>query len=221
MRLSKQRNQGQLLQHQRHEMNVLCFVFVLCLSASFSKAQIPSEQPAKPDVIVLQKKWREEYRNAALEEDQFKIQKEREQQERARIDLERQNAIKNQQGMPPTLPPAPRLSKREQGISVAYIYEVKFKNTAAKEIRTLTWEYVFFDPGTNREVGRRRFVSKVGIGAGKTKTVVERSSSPPTGAIDAAKAGKKSQDRYSEQVMIQSLGYADGSEWKAASNNGK
>ncbi len=218
MRLSKKRKPDQLLQHQRHEMNVLCFVFVLCLSASFSKAQIPSDQSAKPDVIVLQKKWREEYHNAALEEDQFKIQKEREQEERARIDLEKQNKIKNQQGMPPTLPPAPKLSKREHGVSVAYLYEVKFKNTAAKEIRTLTWEYVFFDPGTNREVGRRRFVSKASIGPGKTKTVVERSSSPPTGAIDAAKASKKSQDRYSEQVMIQSISYADGSEWKAASN---
>lgn len=221
MRMNKKPEPDQLLQDQRHRVKALCFGLVLVLFTSLASAQVPSGQPAKPDVIVLQKKWREEYRNAALEEDQFKLQKEREEEERARIDLERQNKIKNQQGMPPTIPPAPKLSKRERGVSVAYVYEVKFKNTAAKEIRTLAWEYVFFDPSTKQEVGRRRFTSTVRIGPGKTKTVVERSSSPPTGSIDASKAGKKSQEQYSEQVMIQSLGYADGSEWKAALNHGK
>ena len=221
MRLSKTRKPGQLLRHHRDRMKALCFVFALCLFASFAKAQVPSAQPAKPDVIVLQKKWREEFHNAALEEDEFKIQKEREQQELARINLEKQNKINNQQGMPTKTAPAPKLSKRDSGISVAYLYEVKFKNTGAKEIRTLTWEYVFFEPATNREVGRRWFASNVRIGSGKTKTVVERSSSPPTGSIDASKVGKMSQDQYSEQVIIQSISYADGSEWKAASNNGK
>lgn len=221
MRTNKKPEPDQLLQDQRHTVKALCFGLVLILFTSLASAQVPSGQPAKPDVIVLQKKWREEYRNAALEEDQFKIQKEREQEERARIDLDRQNAIKNQQGMPPTIPPAPKLSKRERGVSIAYLYEVKFKNAGVKEIRTLTWEYVFFDPSTNREVGRRRFTSNVRIGSGKTKTVVEHSSSPPTGAIDASKAAKKSQEQYSEQVIIQSLVYADGYEWKAASNHGK
>ncbi len=219
MRLSKTRKPGQLVRHYQDRMKALCFVFMLFISVPFAKAQVPSGQPAKPDVIILQKKWREEYRNAALEEDEFKIQKEREQQELARINLEKQNKINNQQGMPTKTAPAPKFSKRDSGISVAYLYEVKFKNTGAKEIRTLTWEYVFFDLSTKQEVGRRRFTSTVRIGSGKTKTVVERSSSPPTGAIDASKAGKKSQDQYSEQVMVQSIAYADGSEWKAASNN--
>ncbi|MBS1788928.1 MAG: hypothetical protein JST85_14455 [Acidobacteria bacterium] len=218
MRLNKNLNPSQLLQHQRHRIKALCFVLALFFFASFAKAQVPSDRSAKSDVIVLQKKWREEYRNAALDEDQFAIQKEREQEDRTRRGVETQNEIKNQQGMPTKAPPDPKLANRPRGISVAYIYEVKFKNAGAKEIRALTWEYVFSDPATNREVGRRRFVSKVSIGSGKTKTVVENSSSPPTGSIDAAKAGKKSQEQYLEQVMIQSIAYADGSEWKAASN---
>ncbi|MBP6822818.1 MAG: hypothetical protein KA368_14810 [Acidobacteria bacterium] len=62
-------------------------------------------------------------------------------------------------------------------------------------------------------------ISEVRISSGKTKTVAERSSSPPTGSIDAAKAGKKPQEPYSEQMIIQGISYADGSEWKAASND--
>ena len=102
--------------------------------------------------------------------------------------------------------------------AVTYVYEVKIRNTGEKRIRTLTWEYVFFEPGTELEVGRRRFVSKVPHWPRQNRDVVMRSTSPPTGTFDAAKAGKKSSDQYAEQVVIQSVVYADGSVWQAASN---
>jgi hypothetical protein len=43
-----------------------------------------------------------------------------------------------------------------------------------------------------------------------------RSGTPPTGTIDASNAGKKSRDQYSEQIVIQRVGYADGSVWQTA-----
>jgi hypothetical protein len=199
-------------------MKVLCSVFALFLFASCATAQVLSDLPSKPNVIVLQKKWHMEVRNAALDEDQFKVLREREQEERERKDRERQNEIRARQGMPTAIPPDHRSATRARGISVTYIYEVKIRNTREKEIRTLTWDYVFFDPGTEREVCRRRFVSEVRIGPGKTRNVVVRSATSPTDAIDAAQAGKKSRDLYSEQVIIQSVGYADGSVWQAASD---
>ena len=199
-------------------MKVLRTAFVLFVFGSLATAQVLSDQSAKPNVVVLQKKWHMEERNAALDEDQFKVEKQREEEERVRKDVERQNEVRNQKGMPTITPPARQPATRARGVSVTYIYEVKIRNTGEKDIRTLTWDYVFLDPLTEREVGRRRFVSEVSIGAGKTKNVVERSGSSPTDTIDAAKAGKKSQDLYSGQVIIQSAGYADGSVWKAASN---
>ena len=198
-------------------MKVLCSVFVLFIFASCATAQALSDLSAKPNVIALQKKWRMDVHNAALDEDQFKVLKEREQEERERKDRERQNEIRSQQGMPTVAPPVRRPETKDRGISVTYIYEVKFRNIGEKEIRTLTWDYVFFDPGTKREVGRRQFVSEVRIGPGKTRNVVARSAASPTGAIDAAKAGKESKDMHTEQVIIQSVGYADGSVWQAAS----
>lgn len=199
-------------------MNIPCPVFVLFLFASIATAQVLSDLSAKPNVIVLQKKWRMEVRNVALDEDQFEAQKEREREERARRDREKLNEKLNEQGMPSKQTPDRNPATRPREISVAYIYEVKIRNTGEKETRTFSWDYVFFDPATEREVGRRRFVSEVRIGPGKTRNVVVRSPSSPTGTIDAAKASKQSHDLYSEKVIIQSVTYADGSVWKAASN---
>ena len=112
-------------------MKVLCSVFALFLFTSCATAQVLSGLPAKPNVIVLQKKWLMEARNAALDEDQFKILKEREQEDRERRDRERQNQIRIQQGMPTVAPPVRDPATRARGISVTYIYEVKIRNTEA------------------------------------------------------------------------------------------
>lgn len=120
--------------------------------------------------------------------------------------------------MSSSAPPVRKTIRRARGLSVTYIYEVKIRNIGKKDIRSLAWDYVFFDPGTQREVGRRKFVSEVSIGPSKTRRVVVRAASSPTGIIDAAQAGKNSRNLYSEQVIIQSVGYADGSGWKAPSN---
>ena len=199
-------------------MKVQCSMLVLFLFALCASAQTNSS--ADPNVTVIQKKWSMEVHNPAVEKDPIKAMKESEQEERKRKDRERQNEILIERGMP-TNPPPIRVPTPETGarkISITYIYEAKVRNTGKKAIRTLTWEYVFFEPGTEQEVGRRRFVSKVSISPGRTRNVVMRSASPPTGTIDATKAGKKTQDQYSEQVVLQSVGYADGSVWQAGSN---
>ena len=201
-------------------MKVTCSVLLLCLFGTCASAQALSNPSDIPNVTVVQKKWRIEVRNPALDKDPLKAIKEHEQEERERRDTDRQNEIRAQQGMPKVAPPVrvPAPETGARGVSVTYIYEVRVRNTGEKEIRTLVWEYVFFEPGTERELGRRRFISRVSMGPAKTRNLAERSSSPPTGTIDARKAGKKSRDQYSERVVIQRIEYADGSVWQAASN---
>lgn len=201
-------------------MKVLCLMLVLALSALCASAQVLSNPSATPEVKVIQKKWRIDFRNPALEKDPNKIMDEREKEERKRKETDRMNETRAQQGMPAVVPSvrSPSHVTEDRGLSATYIYELKVTNTGPKEIRVITWEYVFFDPGTTLEVGRQRFVSKVSISQGKTKNLVMRSASSPTGAIDATQAGKKSGDLYSEQVVIKSVGYADGSIWHAPSN---
>jgi hypothetical protein len=194
---------------------LLLFLFALCASA-----QALPNASAGSRVTVIQKSWRIEVRNPALERDPLKPNKDREQEAREQNDVAAQNERRNQMGCP-NVAPAVRMPMPEtgaRGLSVTYIYEVKFSNSGEKAIRELVWEYMFFEPGTKREVGRLRFVRKVSISPGRTRNVVVRTASSPTGTIDATKAGKKPRDQYSDQVVIQSIGYADGSVWQAARN---
>jgi hypothetical protein len=169
---------------------------------------------------VLQSKWRIDLYNPALDKDPLAASKEHQQEEHQQQANVQENENRKRQGEP-ALPPVIPKSGADTGgsrLTAFYIYELKIRNTGQKEIRTLTWEYVFFEPGTTQEVGRLQFVSKVGLRPGTTRNVVVRSKDSPTGTVDATKAGKKPSDQYSEQIVIRSIGYADGSVWSSASN---
>ena len=199
-------------------MRVLCsilFLFPLCVSA-----QTLPGSTAEPKVTVVQMKWRMDVRNPALDKDPIRTMREREGQEQLRKDAERTNDMLSERGMPASTStvPAPTRDTEARGLRISYVYEVKITNTGEKEIRRLAWDYVFLEQATETEVGRRRFVNKVSIGPGKTKNVVFRSASSPTGTVDAKNAGKKPRDQYAEKVVIQGVEYADGSVWQAVSN---
>jgi hypothetical protein len=197
-------------------MKILSSGLVLFLSAICASAQASSPPP---EAVVLQNKWRIEVRNPALEKDPLAPNKERQRQELEQQAAAQENENRIRQGEP-TLPPSVRQPAPEtgaRGLSVTYVYEMKVRNTGRKEIRTLTWEYVFFEPGTTREVGRLRIVSQVSMKPGTTRHLVVHTTSSPTGTVDATKAGKKPREQYSEQVVIRSIAYADGSVWSAAS----
>jgi hypothetical protein len=197
-------------------MKVPCSIFLLFFLGICASTEAVSNPPDGPGLKVMEKKWRIEVRNPALEKDPLEPNKRREQEVIDQKAVAKQNESRVQQGLP-ALPPPVRVrapERRARGLLVTYIYEVKVTNTGEKKIRTLTWEYIFFEPGTEREVGRRQFVSKVSISPGRTTNVVMRSKTSPTGTVDATKADKKSGDQYSEQIVIRSVGYADGSSWQ-------
>lgn len=195
-------------------------MLVLFLFASSVSAQAPADQSAGSNVTVIQKKWRRDVRNPQLDRDPVEDMNERDRAERQRIATQRTNDILGERGMPGATTHVPDAAReaRSSGVQVTYVYELKLTNTAEKAIRTLIWEYVFFEPGTETEVGRRRFVSKVTIGPGKTTNLVVRSLAPPASTIAASQAGKKPREQYSEQIVIQSVQYDDGSMWRLKSN---
>jgi hypothetical protein len=198
-------------------MKVLCAIPVLSGFAFCASAQVAGPS-ATAGVLVIQKNWRTEIHNAALEKDPLAPNKDRQVEENAQKGDAKENENRTKQGEP-ALPPRVSLHPSERGphgLVVTYVFEAKFRNTGDKPIRTVTWAYLFFEPGTEREVGRRQFISRVKISPGGTGTVVVRTQTPPTGTIDASNAGKKTRDQYSEQVVVQRVAYADGSVWQAA-----
>ena len=195
-------------------------MLLLFLFASWALAQASSDKSAPPDVTIVPKKWRIDVRNPALDRNPVADMQARQAADQIRRETERNNELMVERGMPaPTtqVPDANRNARR-RGMLVTYLYEAKVTNNSEKVIRTLIWDYVFFEPGTENEVGRRRFVSKVNIGPGKTTNLVVRSLAAPTSTVDARVADKKPQEQYSEKTVIQSVQYADGSMWRPPSN---
>ena len=195
-------------------MKFLCSVLMLLLFAICAAAQ---NAPAWPDVTVLENKWRVDVWNPALEKDVFSANTRQlnDAQIQGKARVESDNRVKQgEPALPPVVkqPPADNTNRK---LSISYIYEVKVKNNGPKEIRSLIWDYLFFERGTTDEVGRRRFVSRVRIKPGATKQIVLKSPKSPTGGaiVDATKAGKKPSEMYSGQVLIRNISYADGSNW--------
>lgn len=197
-------------------MRLLCSTIVLFVFAVCGPAQTTPNKSVEPELTIIQKKWRVDVRNPQLEKDPIQAMNDREVAERQRKDAERTNDMLVERGMPSQTSQVPGAIREtgRSGITVLYVYEVKLRNTGAKGIRKIMWDYVFFERGTETEVGRRRFVSKVNISPRSTSNVVARAAAPPASTVNARTAGKKPEEQYSEQVVIQRVEYADGSVWR-------
>lgn len=92
-----------------------------------------------------------------------------------------------------------------------YRYTVELQNDAQKKVQVVEWDYLFVEPGTNKELLRHRFTSKVGIEAGKRKKVTAESGAPPYGVVDVK---AMSEEKAGEKVEIKRVVYADGTVWE-------
>lgn len=121
------------------------------------------------------------------------------------------NEERARRGLPPIPPPAGRSSPRSAMGSKRniYVYEARVRNEGEKTVRAVTWEYVFYETGTKRELGRQKFTSKKIIRPGKEKKLIERSAFPPTNVINAGALGDQPTDQYAEEVIILDVEYKD------------
>jgi len=199
-------------------MKPLNALLLLMMVSGYIFAQAPSASNEVGGLAVLSKKWNFEVRNPSLDQDPIQDTGDRQEAERQRLEIERKNEMLRARGMP-TLPvpqplPPPRtdtLAPRP-GPTVTYIYQVNLRNTGSKEVSAVTWEYVFSENGSGKEIGRRRFISRERIRPGKAAQFKLRSAAPPAGSITAGAANDRSA-KFKEQIVILSVEYADGTKW--------
>jgi hypothetical protein len=201
-------------------MKTLTPMLLLLLLAGGVLGQDPSNPAAAPGLAVLEKKWRSQVRNPALDEDPLLANEEQRERERDLRQNQRDNAVRARLGLPQQPPPLRIPTPRPAigDISVQYIYQAKVRNTGTKEVRKLVWDYVFLDASTQAEVGRRRIENKISIRPGKSAELITRTTSPPTGTVSVKQIDKKMREQYAERVEIQRIEYADGSVWERGSN---
>lgn len=96
-----------------------------------------------------------------------------------------------------------------------FIYKTKIKNTYKSAITQIDWDYVFYERGTENEVGRQQFTSDEQVGPGKTKELTVTITSPPTRTVSLTSLNLEEHDRLSEKIFIVRVKYADGRTWQS------
>lgn len=177
--------------------------------------------PTNPaGLLILEKSWRKVIRNPALDSDPFEANDAHEEFRREQREQNIRNSIRvregDSQGRARDLPRAKLATAAElESPSVRYLYRMKFKNTGAKAIVGLVWEYNFQDPQSFEEVGRHSFTHRVKIRPGKEIELFGESASPPARIVVA---GKVNAPAHTEKIVIQRIEYADGSIWSQPAN---
>src|SRR5215216_3305182 len=94
-----------------------------------------------------------------------------------------------------------------------FIYKTKIKNNHTSAITQLDWDHVFFERGTENELGRQQFTSGEQIGPGKTKELTVTITSPPTHTVSVTSLNLEERNRFSEKIVLVRVKYADGRVW--------
>lgn len=205
-------------------MKTLGLILLSLLACAPAAAQNPPPPPATEahGVSVVKATWRKQVFNPALLEDPLSASDNTAQLLRERREITRENNDRARAGT--RLRPMPTRAAGEPATGpselppvdprVSYLYEVKVVNTGTKKISSLVWEYVLFDPATEREVGRHAFETKAGIGVGKRQTLSARSGQPPATAVDVSQSDKEKRGQYAERVEIRRVVYEGGDVWE-------
>src|SRR2546421_9502009 len=91
-----------------------------------------------------------------------------------------------------------------------FSYQTRIKNTAAKVIEIVFWEYQFINPASQTAT-RHQFLCGVNIKANKERDLEAFSLLGPSDTVRAAGLANKS---LQEKVLINRVEYADGSIWQ-------
>lgn len=190
-------------------------ITMLLLTTSVAAQEI-SEFVAPQDLIVLEKSWRKEVIDSQASSNPLQPNEDLMRQTRAQKAFikERANALPNQ----PTEPRMPAAGSKpvtpERGIFTTFVYRIKVKNTGAKKIKTIFWEYQFLDPDTQEPKEQRKLGSRLNLSPGKTRVVEHRLTRQPTVIVNANQLDRKYRDQFTERIVINRIVYTDGSVWQ-------
>ena len=94
-----------------------------------------------------------------------------------------------------------------------YRYKVTLRNDGMKTIKSIDWDYLFFNPMTQGLLARHQFTSDETIKPGKTKEVSVLYLVPPVKTLDVRLLRKEAEASIAEQVVVARVQFSDGSVW--------
>ncbi|HEU4833838.1 MAG TPA: hypothetical protein VFS90_05460 [Pyrinomonadaceae bacterium] len=196
--------------HGSSLLKIRGFLFLILLSASLAWAQEPG------GVEVLKSSWSKI--RIGWERDPFGGPLENFDEMRARARNERRVAQGGgERAKREAKADEANLAKQREKNPPKYyfIYKAKIKNTHTAAITQIDWDHVFYERGTENEMGRQQFTSDEHVGPGKTKELTVTTTSPPTHTVSVTSLNLEERDRFTEKIIIIRVKYADGRVWQA------
>lgn len=100
------------------------------------------------------------------------------------------------------------------GLKIYYDYQASFKNDGAKKIVGMSWEYIFYDLESDKELDRHRIFSFQTIDKGKSSAVKGASFAPPSKVVTYKSLEINKRSPYTERVEVRCILYSDNTFWK-------
>jgi len=226
-------------------MKILSLLFVTMVlgGTAFAQAASNSKAPEGPPITVIEINWRQEVFVPALYDDPMRANQDRDDLERDRKATAVENATRAKQGQAALPTPTKKIAsntpvgstpmgvpigdepagnrnlpaKTDPGLSsVHYLYKAKVKNTGEKDIRVIRWQYLLADRTSGAVIGSHSFTTVINLRSGRTIDLIGRSKTSPASVVDVRNSDKESRGKYAERVIIESVEYADGSNWQVA-----
>lgn len=191
------------------------------LSTTVVMAQSPSGAPDQSRVEVVRSSWAKE--RIGWEGDPFAGPIENWDEVRARTRNERRideakrgNSSEIDKIKREAKADAANIEKKHKDTRARYVftYKTTVKNLSDKPIKSIDWDYVFYDRATESEIGRREFTSEEKIAPGKSKELTVTITRPPTQTVSVTSLNTKERDALIERVVVVRIDYADGTFWQ-------
>jgi len=202
-------------------MKYFSLAVLLALTTTIAKAQ-PALNPVEaPGAEVTRFSWSKE--RIGWERDPFSGPIEnfdevraRQRNERRIEDAKRGNSAEIDKIRREAKADAANIAKQHKATPSRYvfIYKATVKNLGNKVIKTIDWDYVFFDRATETEIGRQQFTSEEKIAPGKSKELVVTIRKPPTQTISLTALNKNEAGSLDGRVILVRIDYADGTSWQ-------
>lgn len=189
---------------------LLLFLFSIDMLAQNDTNNFP------PGITIVKKDWYKKFTRPTFDESPFDPIEVVQQSSGNPATFRKENDRRVRRGIPASKTPSsikPSVQGNTESANI-YIYKLKIKNNGDKQIKSLVWDYVFYEIGTSNEVGRIQFKNNINVESGKTKDLAISTNIPPSKTINVKATGEKLRNQYSDRVIIQAIEYSDGSIWK-------
>ena len=202
-------------------MKYFGLALLLAVAATVSNAQPAPAVTVEPGVEVTRFSWSKE--RIGWERDPFGGPIENFDEVRARTrnerridDAKRGNSAEVDKIKREARADAANIAAKHQRAPSRYVfvYKVTVKNLSDKAIKSIDWDYVFFEHGTENELGRQQFTNDERIGPGKSKELSVTITKPPTKTISLTALNNSERGSLDGRIVLVRIQYADGTSWQ-------